>query len=195
MTQINTFKNTNFFWTLFGIAICIFLLYIDIYLLIPVKAEKTGEQILFEVGMGDADPRKVKLELTANQFQEIKNLIQKNRANYNEGQKSLISERTVKDILTEVGMGYVDPRKEKLTPNQLKELKDLINKDPANYNEGQKSLILEKTGADILFEVGMGYIAPKEIKLTSKQLKEIVVLINKSPKDYNKTQKSLIKMK
>ncbi len=184
-------KESTALWIIKTISLVFFLgLLIFITKLEP---EKSGKKILYEVGMGNTDPRKVKLELTTNQFQEIQYLIKKNPTNYNEGQKSLISERTAEEILIEVGMGYIDPIKLKLTPNQLKEIKDLINKNPSHYNEGQKSLISEKTGKEILFEVGMGKTNPKDLKLTTSQINEINNLIKSHPNEFNNVQKSLIK--
>ena len=52
---------------------------------------------------------------------------------------------------------------------------------------------LDKTGEEILYEIGIGNIEPTEIKLTEIQLTEIKKLIEKNPSDYNDNQKSLIK--
>lgn len=89
-------------------------------------------------------------------------------------------------------MGITNPAQIELSPTQFEEIKDLILKKPDEYNKSQKSLIMEKSGVDILIEVGMGKVNPKDLKISSNQFNEIKNLIESNPKEYNNVQKSLI---
>ncbi len=100
--------------------------------------------------------------------------------------------KTGNEILYEVGMGITNPAQIELSPTQFEEIKDLILKKPDEYNKSQKSLIMEKSGVDILIEVGMGKVNPKDLKISSNQFNEIKNLIESNPKEYNNVQKSLI---
>jgi len=103
-----------------------------------------------------------------------------------------LQNRTTEEIIFEVGMGYTDPATIKLTPQQKKEIEELILKNPENYNDSQKELIFGKSGNQILIDVGMGYIHHDSVKLTPKQKREIEELINKDPDNYNAGQKALL---
>ncbi len=142
MNKNNSTKNTNAIWTTFGIVIFLLLLIVNIHLWSSpkkVKVDKSGEAILLEVGMGKTDPKKLKL--TPTQIIEIATLIIKNPKNYNASQKALITRKTGQNILTEIGTGLADPKKIKLTPTQLLEIKKLIESNPNDYNAAQKSVL------------------------------------------------------
>jgi len=127
--------------------------------------------------------------------EEIRKLITNNPNEYNETQKLLIYEKTGKQILTEVGLGKTDPKSLKLSVNQLKEINNLITQNPNEYNEIQKMLIVEKSGKDILRDVGNGVQNPLAVTLTDQQLNEIKKLVESNPQNYNEAQKSLLNQK
>lgn len=177
---------------------------------------KSGKEILNEIATGTLDVKSVQLNFE--QFREITELINKAPSNYSEKQKLLIAEESAESILFSVGMGYTDPFTIKLSTKQRKEIKQLLLSNPHKYSDVQKELIpelkstlkkltvnkevkeipskveLEKmTGEQILHEVGMGNLDPKDLKLTSSQFEEIKSLIQKNSAQYNENQKSLIK--
>ena len=137
MEQSKKFRNQNIFLIVLGAIISIiyggrdsnYWGFID----------KSGEEILYEIGMGKTSPENLKL--TANQVQEIKKLITSNPNAYNDTQKSLIVEKSGKELLREVGLGKTNASVVKLTQQQYNEISDLIKMNPSEYNEAQKSLI------------------------------------------------------
>ncbi len=167
------------------------------------------EEILNDVGSGKIDARTVVLDSI--QLFKAKSLMNENPEKYNDLQKSLIQEKTGKEILLEIGLGFKHPGQIILNTKQKEEIKKLILAHPQKYSQAQKSLIpefdnkdyvfeqeitpivLNLSGAEILEEVGLGNYSPEEIKLTSKQKEEIKTLINTNPSDYNENQKSLLK--
>ncbi|MCB9335180.1 MAG: hypothetical protein H6586_03465 [Flavobacteriales bacterium] len=99
---------------------------------------------------------------------------------------------SLEEILNDVGSGKIDARTVVLDSIQLVKAKSLMNENPEKYNDLQKSLIQEKTGKEILLEVGLGFKHPGQIILNSKQSEEIKKLILANPKKYSQAQKSLI---
>lgn len=128
-----------------------------------IVLDKTGKEILIEVGNGNYEPNEIKL--TPSQYKEIKNLLLNNPNRYNSVQKELIPE--------------------------IKHQLDLIAKNLKNSPKTVN--IINLNGEEILYEVGWGNIMPNDIKLTPDQLNEIKLLIKKNPNNYNDNQKSLIK--
>lgn len=155
------------------------------------------------------------LKLNKNQLLEIKTILLKNPEKYNDLQKNILQEKTGKEILLEVGLGFQTPESIHLTPLQKQEIKELILQNPNKYsviqkelipelkskfeqiskNKGEKpkeTIVLDKTGKEILNEVGIGNYEPSEIKLTHIQYNEIKNLLLINPNKYNAIQKELI---
>ncbi len=191
MEQNKKFKYQNRFLLILGAIVCI--IYGGRDSNYWGLVEKSGKEILTEVGMGKIDPKNIKLN--TNQLEEIKELIQANPNEYNDTQKSLVSGKSGTEILTDVGLGKTDPKKIKLNTNQLQEIKKLIESNPNEYNATQKSLIHDKSGEDILYDVGNGFLDPNYVVLTTQQLNEIKALIQIDPNKYNEAQKLLLSKK
>ena len=153
--------------------------------------DKSGKQILEDVNKGFLISEEI--ILTRKQEIEITKLIQSAPCNYSLYQKALISKKSGADILNEVKFGNDSLEDIIFNYKQHKEMKILINKNPASYSERQKYFIRKKTGVRILREVGLGIRSPININLTDKQLREIRQLIRNNPDEFNDNQKSLIK--
>lgn len=152
--------------------------------------EPTGEQILKKVEARKIDHEKIML--TPKQEAEIKELINKNPAEYSDLQQSLISTKTGKEILDDIETKNLDPRTVLLNARQIKEITKLITTNPTSYSEKQQYLVREKTAEEILDLVGFGIKSPNLITLTPKQHQEIKELIMANPTKYNIAQKALI---
>ncbi|MBE7442628.1 MAG: hypothetical protein HS119_09275 [Flavobacteriales bacterium] len=102
---------------------------------------KTGKEILDEIETKSLDPRTVLLN--AQQLKEIIALINVNPTIYSEKQHYLVREKTAKEILDLVGLGFKSPNLITLTPKQHQDIKVLIQANPTQYNTSQKALIPE----------------------------------------------------
>lgn len=100
---------------------------------------KLGIDILNEVGNGVVNTDSVILNFK--QVVEIKTLINQSPEKYNNAQKKLVQEKSLDEILHEIGMGTLNPKSVKLTAEQQKELELLIESNPNFYNTQQKSLL------------------------------------------------------
>lgn len=96
------------------------------------------------------------------------------------------------EILIKAGNGILTKDSLKLTFNEKEDLKRIINANPNNYNGAQKALIQEKSGAEILTEIGMGIKKVSDYKLLKVQFNEIDSLIKANPSNYNSAQKSVL---
>ena len=152
--------------------------------------DKNGKQLLTELDKGLIELKEI--ELTGEQEKEIANLIAKDPEKYSLLQKALISKKSGADILKQVGEGRLNATDVYLNFKQYNEVKTLINTNPLAYSDYQKSLIKEKTGSEILLEVGMGKLTPSSLKLTVNQHDEIKELLLSHPNKYSVLQKSLI---
>ncbi len=195
--NLDTINNKTIILIIFGALICIFCGGRDSGFWglkkkqKSVDEKKSGKEILYEVGKGTLSPKGILL--TEKQLSEMTSLIIQNPENYNSTQKSLIySTKDGEEILNEVKDGKIDLNKMYLTSVQINQIKKKIEENPSLYNDIQQSLIREKTGEEILNEVGMGKADPSDINITKLQYEEIIQLIKNNPNDYNDLQKSLL---
>ena len=103
-----------------------------------------------------------------------------------------LTEPSVEKILEKIGTGELEIKTLKLNKNQLLEIKTILLKNPEKYNDLQKNILQEKTGKEILLEVGLGFQTPESIHLTPLQKQEIKELILQNPNKYSVIQKELI---
>jgi hypothetical protein len=152
--------------------------------------DESGEQILRKIELQAVESYQI--ELTDKQFKDIDQLISNNPENYSRIQKSLISKETGNDILEKVRLGTVEVNSIFLNQTQYQEIKRLIEENPNAYSDNQKLLVKEKSGKEILREVGLGLKKSFNIKLSQKQHDEVRQLLLSNPKKYSITQQELI---
>jgi hypothetical protein len=153
----------------------------------------SGEEILEDVGWGRIDMKNVKL--TSEQTLEVFRAIIKNPDNYNSAQKFILPDKlkSGKQILEEIAIDYKTPNLYHLTKHQIDDISSLILKEPKKYSESQKRFLPDylKPGAQILFEVGMGYRKVSSFKLSLIQQKQIDSLILNNPDNYSSPDQKL----
>ncbi|OFZ01658.1 MAG: hypothetical protein A3K10_05960 [Bacteroidetes bacterium RIFCSPLOWO2_12_FULL_31_6] len=102
-------------------------------------SKKTGAEILDEIGAGKVNVKEVWINYDQNK--EIIKLIYDYPDRYNEQQTYLIRVKPPEEILIEIGNGIRNPNHIKLTPSELKKIRELIEKNPDKYNDDQKLLL------------------------------------------------------
>ncbi|MES2838624.1 MAG: hypothetical protein V4667_13930 [Bacteroidota bacterium] len=123
-------------------VVLVFILHYNLSKLDLKKTDKTSENILLKVGMGQINLDS--LQLTTQQKEEIRTIINTNPNNYNAAQKALIQENSGIEILTEIGLGKKKAEDFILSREQLDEIDSLIKNNPNNYNSAQKSILLNR---------------------------------------------------
>ena len=152
--------------------------------------DENGKQILNKIESRAVETYHV--ELTEKQFKEIEGLINKEPEQYSLIQKSLISKETVSEILLRAELELTNTNEIHLNFKQHQEIISLIQRNPENYSQRQKDLVKEKSGKQILLDVGLGVKKPGMIKLSPNQYNEIKTLLLDAPYKYSKIQKELI---
>lgn len=99
-------------------------------------------EILSKVGNGTLS--KDSINLTFDEKEDLKAIINANPNNYNAAQKAIIQEKLGVEILTEIGMGKKKAEDFTLSKEQFNQIDSLIKNNPNNYNSAQKSILLNR---------------------------------------------------
>ncbi len=152
--------------------------------------EKSGQQILNDIERGVSISKEI--QLSEKQKKEIQKLINNAPDNYSSHQKALISDKSGKEILDEIGSGVLDVRDVYLNYKQYKECVELVNANYDSYTDNQTYLVRVKSVEELLMEIGNGMRDPNYMKLNPDELKAMKKLIRENPNHYNELQKIIL---